>query len=97
MTHIEALIWMAFAAAQLGDVLSTRAFLTRGVTEAHPVWRWMQARLGRWWWVPRLGAAWAVAGALQWWSGTILPVAIMALGVAGVVGWNVWQIKRATG
>jgi hypothetical protein len=31
----------------------------------------------------------------QWWSGSILPVAVMAAGIAGVVGWNLWQIRRA--
>jgi hypothetical protein len=95
MSAMEVAVWAAFGLAQLGDVLSTRAFLKRGVTEAHPLWHWMQARLGKWWWVPRLLAAMGLALGAQWWSGSILPVAVMAAGIAGVVGWNLWQIRKA--
>jgi len=95
MSAVDIIIWIAFAVAQLGDVLTTRRFLALGIAEAHPWWRKVQDRLGRLWWVPRLGAAWSVAGALQWWAGSILPVAVMAAGIAGVVAWNMRQIKRA--
>ncbi|MET4128648.1 hypothetical protein [Roseovarius sp. MBR-6] len=95
MSALEILVWVVFGLAQLGDVLTTRAFLNRGVTGAHPLWRWMQARLGRWWWVPRILAAVGIAAGLHWWSGTVLPVAVIAVGIWGVVGWNLWQIKRA--
>ena len=89
------LIWIAFAAAQLADVLTTNRFLALGIAEANPWWAWTQRRLGKWWWVPRLLLAWALAGGLQWWAGSALPVAVMAVAIGGVAVWNGWNIRRA--
>ncbi|MFB9149527.1 hypothetical protein [Roseovarius ramblicola] len=88
------LIWIAFAAAQLADVLTTRRFLALGIREASPWWRWVQAHLGWWWWVPRLVVAWALAGGLQWWAGSVVLVAVMAVAIGGVAVWNWRQIGR---
>lgn len=92
MTGPDALLWIAFALAQLADVLTTRRALAAGLREVNPIWRWMQARLGRSWWVPRIAGAWALAGALWWHLGPV-PVAIMAVGI-GVVAANNWRLTR---
>jgi len=48
----DLVIWLAFAAAQLADVWTTnRALRAPGLKEAHPLWRWVQRRMGRAWWI----------------------------------------------
>ena len=95
MTQTHIIVWVAFGLAQIADVLTTRAALQRGLSEAHPLWRWMQDRLGKAWWFPRLALAGALAGGLHWWSGSILPVAVIAAGIFGIAGWNMAQIRRS--
>lgn len=95
MTQTEILIWIAFWLAQIADVLTTRAFLEKGIPEANPIWRWMQDRIGDKWWAPRLVVAGGLAAGLQLAFGTILPVAVIAVGIFGVAIWNAWQIRRA--
>ncbi len=95
MSNLELAIWAAFAVAQIADVVSTARFLRLGIKEANPIWRRMQERLGKAWVVPRILLAAGIAAGLYLASGSILPVAIMAVGVWGVVAWNVVQIKRS--
>lgn len=93
---MDLLIWIAFALAQLADVWTTnKALNTRGLKEAHPLWRWVQARMGRAWWVARLGAGVGVAVGLWWALASIIPVAVITLAIGGVAANNWRLIKRA--
>jgi hypothetical protein len=92
---VEAAIWTAFALAQIADVVSTELFLRRGIAEANLLWHWMQERAGRAWIAPRLLVGGGAGLGLYWIFGSILPVAVMAIGFWSVVGWNVVQIRRS--
>lgn len=93
-------IWIAAVigviVVNVADILSTKAFLALGVAEAHPIWRWAQDTLGRWWGVPKMLAALGIT-AFGWWHDALLvPLTIIA-GLTGVVLWNLWQIRKARG
>lgn len=88
----EAIIWIAFAAAQMADIWTTNRALKAGLYEANPIWRWVQDRLGRAWVAPRFAGAFVIAVGLDHVFGA-LPVAIMALGIAAVAA-NNWRLTR---
>lgn len=62
---------IAYALAQLADVVTTLRFLQRGGREANPVIAWLMDRLGRGWIVAKLamggGAAWLAHDAGMVW------------------------------
>lgn len=93
----DVLIWIAFALAQLADVWTTnKALRTPGLKEAHPLWRWVQARMGGAWWVARLAAGAGVAVGLWWALESIIPVAVITVAI-GAVAANNWRlIKEAS-
>ena len=94
MTGLDLLIWTAFAAAQLADIWTTnKALRTPGLKEGHPLWRWVQARMGGSWWIARLGAG-AGAGVALWWAlDSIISVAVITLAI-GAVAANNWRLIR---
>lgn len=94
MTPLDAAIWLAFAVAQIADVLTTNAALRKpGLKEGHPLWRWVQRRFGRAWWVVRIGAGAAVGVGLWWAFSSTLPIAVVALAIAAVAA-NNWRLAR---
>ena len=97
MTTLETLIWVLFAATQLADIRTTNIALSHpGIKEAHPIWRRIQDRFGRFWWVPRLIAGAAMGIGLWWVFGSIIPVAIVTILIGGVAIWNSWVIWTHT-
>lgn len=85
---------LAVIAANVADILSPKAFLALGIAEAHSLWRKAQDKLGRWWGTPKMIIALG-ATAFAWWQDAILVPWIIAAGLAGVVVWNLWQIRKA--
>lgn len=92
----DPIIWIAFGAAQWADVITTRRGLDLGLREMNPIWRWFQERLGRAWWVPRVVGSFVIAGGLAWAFASLVPVAVMAGGIA-LVAANNWRLTRKTG
>lgn len=86
MALIEIAAWIAFAVAQLADVLTTRRLLEQGGHERNPVVAFIMGRMGGAWWLAKIGLAWAAAGLMHW-AG--YPLGILALGVlTGAVAAN---------
>lgn len=85
----DIIIWIAFALAQIADVLTTRRLLDQGGRELNPVVAFFMGRMGRQWWIAKIAIAWAGAAALHWFGYTWV-VAILA-GVIGAVALNNWR------
>lgn len=84
------------AILQIADVLSTNAALRRpGIYEANSVMAWIQARLGRAWWVGKLAIAGAGIAVLWAASKHDETLATVAAAIAAVVYLRiVWQNLR---
>ena len=78
---------LAYALAQIADVITTRQALRRpGVVEGNPVVLALMDRLGGWWVVAKLALTGA-AVAVLWWAD--LPWVILGVAVAvAVVAWG---------
>lgn len=90
------LLLVTLALLQAADVWTTRRVLAAGGREANPAMAWAMARLGRWWWAPKvvlvLGAAGAAA--LLWPDAATLGL-VLACGIyVFVVGHNLRQMTK---
>jgi hypothetical protein len=94
MTGAWIIATLAVIAVNVADILSTKAFLALGIEEKHKWWRWAQATFNRFWGVPKMLISMGVT-AVGWWQDALLVPLVLAAGLAGVVLWNVWQIRKA--
>lgn len=80
---------------QVPDVLTTNAILEAGGRELNPLMRLFQ-RLGRAWWVPKLGMALVGAAYLGWHggNGAVLVLALLNVLYLLVVWSNLRQMER---
>ena len=83
---------IAYALAQIADVLTTLRALRRGGIEANPVIRWLMDRLGHGWIVVKLALAGGIA-AWAWQAGAAWAVWLVAA-VTGLVALNNWRVTR---
>ncbi|MCK9513573.1 MAG: DUF5658 family protein [Pigmentiphaga sp.] len=83
---------IAYALAQIADVLTTLRALRRGGIEANPVIRWMMGRLGRYGWVVVKLAITAGIAAWLWSEGQAVGLLIVA-GVTGLVALNNLRVR----
>jgi len=78
--------------ATVADILTTEYGIKRGSAESNPVAKFLMARLGRWWYAPKLLAAGVILYAPEsapWW----LIAGVTAL-LAGVAALNLRTISR---
>lgn len=83
---------IAYAVAQIADVLTTVRALRRGGVEANPVIRWLMDRLGRYGWiVVKLVVAGGIA-AWAWQAGQVGVIWIVAV-VTGLIALNNLRVR----
>lgn len=83
---------IAYALAQLADVLTTLRALRQGGVEANPVVRWLMDALGHGWIVVKLALAGGIA-AWAWQAGEVGAIWIVAA-VTGLIALNNLRVVR---
>ena len=56
----------------VGDVISTNQGLAAGAVEINPLFAWLQAEMGRWWFLPKMALHLIVAAMLLWYPQPIV-------------------------
>jgi hypothetical protein len=85
---------LAVLVLQLLDVWTTNTILAAGGRERNPLVRWCMARFGRWWWGPKLVLVGLALAALLDEEADWRLLAVLVLVYVGVVGQNLWQMRR---
>lgn len=93
---LTAVLFIAIAATQVADVITTNALLKRrGARELNPVMRWLQRKCGRLWPLPKIAVI-VIAAAIGYLVAGNWTLALVA--AVGAIGpaWNVVQLTRST-
>lgn len=92
MTQTMVIIWVAFALAQIADIITTRKVLAQGGRELNPVIAFFMDKFGKNWWVAKMLIGIAAAAYLSW-AGYLWGVAVLS-GLTALVALNNWrQVK----